>query len=97
VDAREARIVGQLAVRYSAEGKTEGSVAMRRLPHDDYQVDYFLTPLHTVARETKHMDPSFIEDGNNITDAFKEYARPLVGELPKVGTLDEVDELAAAR
>ena len=29
-------------------------------------------------------------DGNDITDAFKDYARPLVGDLPKVGSFTEL-------
>jgi len=89
-DAKEARLVGQVAVRYSVEGHSGGSVAMRRVPGGDYKIETFLTPLSTVARETKHLDPSYVSDGNNITDAFKAYARPLVGKLPVVGTLDEM-------
>jgi 6-phosphofructokinase 1 len=87
-DAREARLVGQMAVKYSAQGEAEGSVAMRRLD-GPYRIETFLTPLATVARETKHMDPSYLSDGNNITDAFIQYLRPLVGDLPKVGSFDE--------
>ena len=89
-DAREARLVGQMAVRYSAQGEKGGSVAMRRLPGAEYRIETFLTPLSTVARETKHMDASYIADGNNITEAFKQYARPLVGKLPVVGSFDEL-------
>jgi 6-phosphofructokinase len=89
-DAKEARLVGQMAVRYSAEGQSGGSVAMRRVPGGDYKIETFLTPLNTVARETKHMDPRYIADGNNVTDAFKQYARPLVGKLPVVGSFDEI-------
>jgi len=89
-DAREAHLVGEMAVRYAAQGQTGGSVAMKRTGGDDYKIDTFLTPLSTVARETKHLDPSYIADGNNITDAFREYARPLVGGLPRVGTFDEL-------
>jgi len=89
-DAKEARLVGQVAVRYSVEGHSGGSVAMRRVPGGDYKIETFLTPLSTVARETKHLDPSYVSDGNNITDAFKQYAAPLVGPLPKVGSFDEL-------
>lgn len=88
-DAQEAREVGKLAVRFSAEGKGDGSIAMKRVAGSDYKIEYFLTPLQTVARETKHMDPSYIENGNNITAAFKAYAAPLVGPLPTVGTFDQ--------
>jgi len=89
-DAREAHLVGEMAVRYAAQGQTGGSVAMKRTGGDEYKIETFLTPLSTVARETKHLDPSYIADGNNITDAFREYAKPLVGGLPRVGTFDEL-------
>jgi hypothetical protein len=36
------------------------------------------------------MDASFLAEGNNVTEAFVSYVRPLVGELPRVGSLDEV-------
>jgi 6-phosphofructokinase 1 len=91
VDAREARLVGQVAVKYSADpAVTEGSIAMRRVPGGDYKIETFLTPLSTVARETKHLDPAFIVNGNDISDAFKNYVRPLVGQLPAVGSLAEM-------
>jgi 6-phosphofructokinase 1 len=89
-DAREARLVGRMAARYAAEGQAGGSVAMRRVGGSEYQIETFLTPLSTVARETKHMDPSYLRGGNDITDAFKQYAAPLVGPLPVVGTLDSL-------
>ncbi|HWE97030.1 MAG TPA: 6-phosphofructokinase [Tepidisphaeraceae bacterium] len=89
-DAKEAHLVGQTAAKYAAEGQAGGSVAMKRVPGGEYKIETFLTPLSTVARETKHLDPSYIIDGNNISDAFKQYARPLVGPLPKVGTFDEL-------
>ncbi len=92
IDAREARLVGQTAVHFAAEdaNKDGGSVAMRRKDGADYGIETFLTAIRNVARETKHLDPSYIADGNNITDAFIQYAAPLVGPLPKVGTFDEL-------
>jgi len=90
-DATEARMVGRIAAKSAADGQPGGnSIAMRRVAGSEYKIETFLTPLHTVARETKHLDPSYISGGNNITDAFKKYAAPLVGPLPKVGTLDEL-------
>ena len=81
-----------MAVRYSADGANAagGSVAMRRTGNSPYNIETFLTPLSTVARETKHMDPSWIRDGNDIADAFVQYARPLVGQLPPTGSFDEM-------
>jgi 6-phosphofructokinase 1 len=90
IDATEARRVGRMAVKYSSQGEIEGSVAMKRNPGHAYSIDTFLTPLATVAKETKHLDPSYISNGNNVTDAFIQYVKPLVGDLPKVGSLDEI-------
>lgn len=95
VDAREARMVGQMAVRYSMERDKEGSVAMRRVGGTgagggEYKVEYFLTPLNTVAKETRKMDPSFYCDGNDVTQAFIDYARPLIGAMPRTGSFDEL-------
>src|SRR5205823_3557685 len=90
-DASEARLVGRMAVQYSGDpNNTQGSVAMRRVSNSPYKIETFLTPLATVAKETKHLSPEYIVDGNNITESFKEYARPLVGELPQIGTFDEL-------
>ena len=90
-DAREARLVGQMAVRYSADpANTEGSVAMRRVGGGAYKIETCLTPLSTVARLTQHLDPKYIQNGNDITDAFKDYVRPLVGDLPQVGSFEEL-------
>ena len=59
----------------------DGSVAIRRT--GDYSVEYFLTPLSTVARNSKSMPDEFIDDKNStMTQEFKNYARPLVGDMP---------------
>lgn len=82
VDQQEAREVGEKAAQFAIWNNVDGSVAIRRT--GDYSVDYFLTPLHTVARETKHMPDKFINStGNGVTSAFLNYARPLLGGLPE--------------
>ncbi len=91
VDAREAREVGRLAVRYSADEKNvEGSVAMIRKPGSSYAIEHQFTSIKNVARETKHLDEKYISNGNNITQAFIDYAKPLVGQLPVVGVFSEM-------
>ncbi len=89
-DASEARLVGKVAAQMSTKEGAEGSVSMKRVPGNTYKIETFLTPLSTVAKETKHMDPSFLSGGNNVTQAFLDYAKPLVGPLPPVGTFDEL-------
>ncbi len=84
VDAQEARACGREAVRLAMEHPS-GSVAMRRVgTGKDYAVELFGTELSSVAGKTKSMPDEYINaDGNGVTAAFVEYARPLVGELPR--------------
>ncbi|MFZ2960131.1 MAG: 6-phosphofructokinase [Candidatus Ozemobacteraceae bacterium] len=82
VDQAEAREVGEKAAQFAIWNNVDGSVAIKRT--GDYSVDYFLTPLETVARETKHMPDHFITPfGTDVTDDFKVYARPLLGQMPE--------------
>jgi len=90
-DAKEARMVGRVAAQHSTdETKREGSIAMQRKPGDTYEIETIFTSIKNVARDTKHLPAEYIQDGNNITEAFKAYARPLVGPLPIVGTFAEL-------
>ncbi|MFC1781055.1 6-phosphofructokinase [Planctomycetota bacterium] len=84
VDVQEARLCGRNAVQY-AKQHDNGSVAMKRTGNgDEYAVEYFRTELANVAEKTKSMPDEFINaDGNDVTEAFIEYAKPLAGELPK--------------
>ena len=80
VDQAEAREVGEKAAQFALWNNVDGSVAIRRT--GDYSVDYFLTPLASVARETTSMPRTFInEAGNDVTEDFKNYARPLLGTM----------------
>ena len=81
VDQNEAREVGEKAAQYALWHDLDGSVAIRRV--GDYAVEYFLADLNDVARHTKHVENKFInKDGNHVTDAFRNYVAPLVGEMP---------------
>ncbi|MCH7960426.1 MAG: 6-phosphofructokinase [Candidatus Hydrogenedentes bacterium] len=82
VDRREAREVGQRAAQFAIRDGKDGSVAIKRV--GDYAVEYVLTSLKSVARESVSMPAKFInKDGNDVTAAFLRYARPLVGPLPE--------------
>ena len=84
VDVDEARRCGRQAVKYAME-HDNGSVAMRRTGNGkDYAIELFRTELRNVAEKTKEMPAEFINaEGNGVTDAFIQYAMPLVGDLPK--------------
>jgi 6-phosphofructokinase 1 len=87
VDQREAREVGEKAVQYAVGGSGNGSVAIHRVA--DYAVDYPLIPLETVAGKTRVMEDRFIaHSGNNVTNAFHDYLRPLLGaDMPEIAHL----------
>jgi ATP-dependent phosphofructokinase / diphosphate-dependent phosphofructokinase len=81
VDQFEAREVGEKAAQYAIWHNRDGSVAIKRV--GDYAVEYFLTPLDTVARLSTEMKDDFINaEANHVTEAFLKYARPLVGDMP---------------
>jgi ATP-dependent phosphofructokinase / diphosphate-dependent phosphofructokinase len=87
VDQREAREVGAKAVQYAMWESHNGSVAIRRV--GNYAVDYPLIPLESVAGKTRVMEDHFIsEAANDVTPAFLDYVRPLVGSnMPEAARL----------
>jgi ATP-dependent phosphofructokinase / diphosphate-dependent phosphofructokinase len=89
-DAYEARECGRRAVRYALsapEGLVSGSVAMKRLSEAPYQIDFFPTALSNVARLTKPLPVEWITHGNGLAEAYLQYAKPLVGPMPRPGRL----------
>ena len=79
IDQLEAREVGVKAVQYAATAGRDGTVTIHRV--GDYAVKYQLSALEEVAGKTKVMDDSLIADRpNDVTSAFMDYARPLVGK-----------------
>jgi 6-phosphofructokinase 1 len=87
VDRREAREVGEFAVKQAIWGAGDGSVAIRRI--GDYSSDYALVKLAKVGGKTKVMADAFIApSGSDVTPAFQEYLRPLLGsDLPQPARL----------
>lgn len=83
-DALEARLVGMAAVRAAVDEEiSRGSIVIRRKETRRYGITLEVVPLRKVARETRRMPREFINRaGNDVTQAFLDYARPLVGKLP---------------
>jgi len=78
VDQNEAREVGERAAQFALWHDSDGSVTIHRT--GNYSVDYQLSPLPEIAAKTKTMPGEFIsKDGNDVTEAFYAYARPLLG------------------
>jgi len=78
VDQHEAREVGERAVQFALWHNLDGSVTIHRT--GNYSVDYRLSPLQEIAAKTRTMPDGFINaEGNDVTDQFMLYVRPLLG------------------
>ena len=87
VDRREAREVGEKAVQFADRADGDGTVTIHRC--GDYAVEYRFSALDDVAGKTKVMDGGLISsEGNDVTEAFLAYARPLLGsDMPEPSRL----------
>jgi 6-phosphofructokinase 1 len=87
VDVAEARGSGRFAAEIASQGDVDGSIAIIRTNDAPYESGYKRIELSDVAAKTRHMPEEFIKGTNDVTDAFINYARPLVGELPEFAKL----------
>lgn len=86
VDAAEARAVGREAVKTACKGHSSGSIAIKRKRGRKYAIRLEHVALKDVARDSREMPAKFInKQGNDVTRAFLDYARPIVGGLPETG------------
>ncbi|MBA3683938.1 MAG: 6-phosphofructokinase [Planctomycetes bacterium] len=90
-DAREARQAGEAAVAAVLRGEKSGSIAFKR-QDDPYRIECFVTPLPTVAKDTKPMPRELLNGAGNdvVAEKIVPYLTPLVGTLPKIGQLKGV-------
>jgi 6-phosphofructokinase len=81
VDQRESRAVGEVAAGYAHDGDRDGTVTIHRTAEGaTYAAEYKLSELEAVAGKTKVMADEFIADSNSdITGAFVDYLKPLLG------------------
>ena len=81
VDRDEAVIAGAEAVKAALEGQTGVMIGFERLPGAEYKVKPIRIPIEQVMLTERTMPAEFInERGNDVTDAFVEWCRPLIGE-----------------
>ena len=87
IDQLEAREVGEKAAQFAIWHNIDGSITINRTGF--YSVDYKMTDLNNVAANTRLMPDEFInKEGNNVTEAFKYYLQPLLGEnMPQASML----------
>ena len=90
-DAEEAYMVGQAAVENAIEGASGYMVSLVRESNDPYKCTTGLVALEKVANAEKPVPDEFInEAGNFVTDAYIEYAKPLIGDLPEYVRLEKI-------
>jgi len=83
-DVNEAYMCGQMAVRYAMSGENGKMVTLIRQDSPEYKCTTGLADLIDVANGEKKVPAEYInEKGNHITDAMRDYVRPLVqGQAP---------------
>ena len=84
VDQKEARLAGRAAVKAALKGDlTKGTIAILRAKGKDYRVAFAPRPIQEAAKYTRSMPPNYIaKNGHDVTKAFLDYVRPIVGPLP---------------
>ena len=67
-------------------GESRKMVAFERVSTEPYVMKPFLVDIDKVMMYERTMPDEFInEEGNGVTEAFKEWCKPLIGgELPKM-------------
>ena len=87
-DAQEAEMVGRAAVRYALDGHDGVMVTLVREPGRGYKCTTGLAPLKDVAGRVKTLPDEYLDSSRFfVTQGFVDYARPLVGRLPRFGRL----------
>ena len=83
VDRREAYEVGSYGLKAALRGESGSMVAIRADRSGAYRSELFLTPLTNVANVEKCFPQEWITEDFGISDAFFDYAAPLMDELPR--------------
>ena len=83
VDREEAILAGREAVKAALEGTTGVMIGLERLPGPKYAVCPVRIPIEKVMLTERLLPDEFIApQGNDVTEAFLRWCRPLVGEEP---------------
>jgi len=89
VDREEALGLGRFAAEQALSGNIDGSCAIQRVSDQPYESEFKLVPLKAVAGKTRHLPDEHVNQaGNNVTDAFIKWGKPLLGEIQPFGVLD---------
>ena len=88
-DQKEAIASGAYGVKCALEGETGKMVAFRRVPGEDYRVDYVTEDINLICNQEKGVPLEWItEHGSDVGKEFIEYALPLIQGEVKVPVKD---------
>ncbi len=83
-DAREAEMAGRAAVSAARAGMRDVIVTLERRDCPDYVCETGFAPLEAVGGKSRPMPDEFLSPQDNfVTDAFIDYLKPLVGDIPR--------------
>lgn len=84
IDREEAVLVGREAVKAALAGHTAVMVGITRVPGEEYRIETSLIPIKEVMLNEKTLPEKYMNArGNDVTDDFIEWCKPLIGgELP---------------
>ena len=85
VDQDEAFAAGAVAVKAALAGKlSKGTIAIVREEGRRYRVAFAPVPIANAAKFTRSVPKEYIaKNGHDVTAKFIDYARPIVGDLPR--------------
>lgn len=79
VDLEEACEVGKAAVELALQGESGYMITLKRTPGEKYKCITSRIKLEGVANQTRMVPDEFMnKDGNDVTEEFIEWARPLI-------------------
>ncbi|MFH1448306.1 MAG: diphosphate--fructose-6-phosphate 1-phosphotransferase [Candidatus Micrarchaeota archaeon] len=83
VDAEEAELVGKMGARHAFSEEKSASIALIRKDTDHYECETTVASLELVGSGKRTMPKEFISsEGTDVTQAFVDYATPIVGPIP---------------
>ncbi len=90
LDLQEAYECGLQAVKIAEEQESGYMVALIRTSNDPYAIEFGKAYLNDVAVKAKPMPKEYFNnDGNFVSDAFYDYMRPLISDLPNFVELEK--------
>lgn len=78
-DIDEARTVGRKAVEFALNGESGKMMIYKRISSEPYEITYEASDINGIANAEKIVPDEYINaEGNNVTDEFIKYAKPLI-------------------